>query len=697
MHKVLVLKYGEAHRNKAAFLTLKEALSIAPMDTGKLFEPVIKPGTKAGTAIVVGNLSGDTARDRDKSKDIMGDLSAIDIDVHTADGDLEIDHDKMWEAAKKLGFIAYQPSNSGTGLHFLCEIKGRGAAFNKILDHNANNHGSASQVYNRIYIDFINEITPALLAGQSEKVKEYYLRRGVKTGQHGQKYGLCDPQLKSVNRLVYLTKHAWRYNDNNRPFTFSTQNTEQRMASEIGKMTSQGYTKAETIAVVAATVPDFKPDNASRLIDGNKSRVRWKGFKCLDVFESMDAAIQGGLAKIRDCFEVGKIGGKVFIRRKGSIADPDDLKDCHDLKAPLCYRDGDKVKQITLKAILDSADGINYVNEFPEILATYAPPKEGGINLCPPLPAYQYSMTDNAVFIADYLLHKSDAWPFAAKAILDALKNPTHAVQAVIYLYEPEGGKGKSTTMEHIIAKLGVLTSEVTLNANSKYSNDMPKSKIWYMAEGSFKSDDNEILSNIKKWSGDQSFSLDIKYGSIAKCQNCPIIIITCNDIERIPIKLLDDRRTIALKYRDTGKEYIELKKRSKDFTPSDVYSALQSLANGCPKEWTVGSAENQPEALIDGKNTAIGIAFKFTRVGQDVLSGKPTAEIMERNRCTLGTVLYYQGVAERLKLRENSAVRYVYSEKFMEKIADLKGEKAEAFQAMIEEWLRYNTADSAW
>ena len=92
--------------------------------------------------------------------------------------------------------------------------------------------------------------------------------------------------------------------------------------------------------------------------------------------------------------------------------------------------------------------------------------------------------------------------------------------------------------MEHIIAKLGLFISEVTLNANNKYSNDMPKSKIWYMAEGAFNAENTEILSNIKKWSGDRSFSLDIKYGSIAKCQNCPLLIITCNEIERIPIIL---------------------------------------------------------------------------------------------------------------------------------------------------------------
>ena len=694
MDKVLVLKYGQLHREKSVFMPLKEALSLSPMANGKLFEPVIKPGTKAGTAIVIGNLSGDTSGQRDKSKDLMSDLTAIDIDVHIADGDLEIDHAKMWEAAKKLGFIAYQPSNSGTGLHFLCEIKGRGKAFNDTLAENVNNHAHASAVYNQIYIDFINEITLPLLDGQSDKVKEYYLKRGVKTGNHGQKYGLCDPELKSVNRLVYLTKYPWQLNENNRPFEFSTKNTEQRMASAVGRLTAQGYTAEETTAIVAATVPDFKPDNAARLIAKNKSNPRWQGFKCLDVFESLDAAIQGGLAKIQSVFEVGKIGGKVFIRKKNSVCDPDDLKDCHDLKAAVFYRDGDKVKQITLKQILDTADGINYINQFPEIIATYEKQIEGGINLCPPLPKYEYCITDNANFIADYLFHKSPGWPYAAKAILKALERPSDAVQAVIYLYEPEGGKGKSTTMEHVIAKLGVMTSEITLNANNKYSNDMPKSKIWYMAEGAFKSDDNEILSNIKKWSGDKSFSLDIKYGSIAKCRNCPLLIITCNEIERIPIKLLNDRRTIALKYQDTGTEYKELKQRSKYFTPSDVFSALTILANRCEKEFKVGSVDYQPPVLFESTKTAIEINLHYSRIGMDVMAGKTIDEIRQANRCSTGTILYYQSIISQYQLADNNALPYVFSDDFLNAMAKIKGEDVRKFKALVEDFLRYTCPD---
>lgn len=695
MDKVLVLKYGQLHREKAVFMPLKEAISISPMANGKLFEPVIKPGTKAGTAIVIGNLSGNTSGQRDKSKDFMSDLAAIDVDVHVADGDPEIDHAKMWEAAKKLGFIAYQPSNSGTGLHFLCEIKGRGKAFNEALAENVNNHTKASAVFNQIYIDFINEITLPLLDGQSDKVKEYYLKRGVKTGNHGQRYGLCDPELKSVNRLVYLTKYSWKFNENHRPFEFSTKNTEQRMASAVGRLTAQGYTAEETTAIVAATVPDFKPDNAARLIAKNKSNPRWQGFKCLDVFESLDAAIQGGLAKIRDCFEIGKIGGKVFIRRKGTTTDPDDLKDCHDLKAPLFYRDGDKVKQITLKAILDSADGINYINQFPTIIATYEKQIEGGINLCPPLPKYEYSITENSVFIADYLYEKSPCWAYGAKALARAIERPNDAVQAVLYLYEPEGGKGKSTTMEHIIAKLGLFISEVTLNANNKYSNDMPKSKIWYMAEGAFNAENTEILSNIKKWSGDKSFSLDIKYGSIAKCQNCPLLIITCNEIERIPIKLLNDRRTIPIKYCDTGERYKELKRRSSTFTPSDVYSGLIQLANRCEKDFKVGSVEYIPPLLMEASKAAVERNLCFSRIGMDVIAGKPPLEICRDNRCTIGTVLYYQELAAKFGLIDKAALKWIFSDEFLGPVSKMDPENARRFKEQCEDFFRFNAPES--
>ena len=674
---VLVLLNGEKMRSRAKIMPLKQALSLSPMDNGQFFKPLTNPKQKnAGTALCMGQQHTDTSRNRDKTQDCFNDLAGVDVDVHPNEGDPLIDHAKMWEAAKKLGFIAYQPSNSGTGLHFLCEIKGRGDAFNKMLAGNAKNHDAASRVYNQIYIDFINEITPALLEGQAESVQKYYLHRGVKTGNHGQRYGLCDPELKSINRLVYLTGHKWLWNENNHPFIFSTQNTEQRCSSEIGRMTAQGASQAEIMHVLGATVPDFKPDNAQRLIEKNKANPRWKGFKCLDIMENEDAAINCGLAKIQECFEIGKIGGKVFIRKKGSVCDPDDLKDCHDLKAAVYYRDGDKVKPITLKAILDSADGINYINQFPEIIATYGKQIDGGINLCPPLPKYEYKITDNANFIADYLLHKSNAWPYAAKAFLRALERPADATQAVIYMYEPIGGKGKSTTMECIISKLGVLTSEITLNANNKYSNDMPKSKIWYLAEGVFNLEDQAILSNIKKWSGDKSFSLDIKYGSIAHCENCPLIVVTCNEIERVPLKLITDRRTIALKYNDTGTEYRELKRRMHTFTPSDVYSALTILANQCEKDYKVGNADNMPAVLFENTKQAVQACFQCSRVGQGLLANDTITDIQNATRCSLSTITTYQEIGHRYGLLENNGLRYVMSQRFLDKASQVRGDE---------------------
>ena len=545
---------------------------------------------------------GDTSRDRELYKDSCTDFTMIDIDVH--ENDPKINHEMMVKQAFKLGAIAYQASASGRGLHILFNVHGRGDAFNTVLQGSPDpaKHESAKRVLNKTYIDFINDITPQLLEGQNDDVKAHYGKKGT---DKEYAYNLCDPAIKSIHRACYLTLHPWQLNEHAHEYVIDPVHGHANLTSELGTLHRQGYSNDEQMAIMSAAHPKIDTRSMHMLQAKNDAQIftRWNEWEYLDTVESLDKAMRIAEARVIDQFEFGMLDGSghVLCRLKGSNGDPIELTAQTFFNASINYIEPNKnnsnsIKALTLHQFLKSPKGLSYMGkpEFKKIYCTYGECPEGAINLAPKMPEYKilpYDASDNIRILYDFLTKKSNMMPYMAKVIINALEHPDRPTNAVIYLHDKRGGAGKSVTMDNIIKKLGPdgFMAPVEIKDADKYSNALPKAKIWYMQEtealGGKDGDFRHVTEVIKRWTGDKTFSLEIKYGAITQCQVCPIFIATVNHIERVPLELLDNRRMLPIPFKkDVSKEEMnEFTAKMDSFTRDEVYTVLHQLASEVP------------------------------------------------------------------------------------------------------------------
>lgn len=262
---------------------------------------------KEKPCIIMGEIGQTTIdKDRDKSKDLFNDFAYIDIDVKPDYP--ELNHGILIDKAFSIGCLAVQKSNSGKGLHLVFEIPGRGIIYNALFKHNAE---QATTAYHQVYIYFINLVTPLLLEGQEDKVKSFYSKAKedlVKT--HGYKYILADPQVKSVNRKMYLTPHKWVINPDYKPFKWPTTDTHYRIMSLVGSL--MGGKKGRELedytirAIVKTCIPDADDHTINDMIQHNREKqnnyspkqkenkeIKWVNMRAKDyIFDTEDEAAE---------------------------------------------------------------------------------------------------------------------------------------------------------------------------------------------------------------------------------------------------------------------------------------------------------------------------------------------------------------------------------------------------------------------